>query len=71
MSQFGMQLPGSRAKRAPTLDVFTGLLFAAFVALAVASGFVWQAASKVGMDGNAFGLQPDAKGGQPGIRLKK
>lgn len=71
MSQYGMHLPGTRARRAPSLDVFAGLLFAAFLALAVACGFMWQAASKVGMDGNAFALQPESRAGQPGIRLKK
>lgn len=70
MSQFGMHMPGARAKRAATMDVFTGLLFAAFVALAVACGFVWQAASKVGHEGSAFGLQPESRAGQPGIKLK-
>jgi hypothetical protein len=57
MSQFGMQMPGGRAKRAASMNIYTGLLFAAVVALAVACGFMWVAASKVGVNGSPFELQ--------------
>lgn len=57
MSQFGMQMPGGRAKRGATLDVFTVLAFLAVVALASACVVMWFAASKVGANGNAFELQ--------------
>lgn len=69
MSDFGMHMPGARGRRTPQMNVYTGLLFAACVALAVASGFMWVAASKVGKDGSAFGLQPAA--GQGKIALKQ
>jgi hypothetical protein len=57
VSQFGMQMPGGRMKRTATMNVYTGLLFLAVVALAVASGFMWQAASSVGVNGSPFELQ--------------
>ncbi len=60
MSQFGMTMPGGRRKAAMTPDVYTGLLFVAFAALTAASVMLFLAGSKVGPDGNAFGLQ-DAK----------
>ena len=68
MSQFGMQMPGGRARRAASMNIYTGLLFAGVVALAVACGFMWMAASKVSPDkGNPFALQPfPAPGGQSG-----
>lgn len=57
MSQFGMQMPGGRLKRTASMNVYTGLLFLAVVALATACGFMWTAATKVGKDGSPFGLQ--------------
>ncbi len=57
MSQFGMQMPGGRAKRGSSLDVFTVLAFLSVVMLAIACGVMWVAASKVGKDGNAFEMQ--------------
>lgn len=65
MSQFGMQMPGARARRTATMNIYTGLLFLAVLGLAVACGFMYTAASKTSPDGNPFGsLQ------QPGsIRL--
>jgi hypothetical protein len=57
MSQFGMQMPGGRMKRTASMNVYTGLLFLAVVALAAACGFMWTAATKVGKDASPFGLQ--------------
>jgi hypothetical protein len=57
MSQFGMQMPGGRMKRTASMNVYTGLLFLAVVAMAVASGFMWRAASGVGANGSPFELQ--------------
>ncbi len=56
MSQFGMQMPGGRARAAPSMNVYTGLLFLAVVALGAASGMMYLAGAKVGPDGNAFGV---------------
>lgn len=57
MSQFGMQMPGGRMKRTASMNVYTGLLFLAVIAMAVASGFMWRAASMVGVNGNPFDMQ--------------
>jgi hypothetical protein len=57
MSQFGMQMPGGRLKRTASMNVYTGLLFLAVVSLATACGFMWVAASKVGVNGSPFGFQ--------------
>ena len=50
------------------MNVYTGLLFVAVAALATASGFMWVAAKKVGVDGNPFSIQ---KGGPNGVKLAK
>ena len=57
MSQFGMQMPGGRAQRAASPDVYTGLLFLAVAALATACVVVFMQGSKIGPDGSAMGLQ--------------
>ncbi len=57
MSQFGMQMPGGRVKRSAPMNIYTGLLFAAVVALGVACGFMYIAATKVGVGGNPFEIQ--------------
>jgi len=58
MSQFGMQMPGGRARKSASVNVYTGLLFCAVVALAVGCGFMYIAAAKVSPNpGNPFELQ--------------
>ncbi len=54
MSQFGMQLPGGRAKRAASPDIFTAMAFIAVAFLVAACAIMWQAASHVGKGGNPF-----------------
>jgi len=61
MSQFGMQMPGGRMKRAASMNVYTGLLFLAVVALVTACGFMWVAAGKVGLNNSPFELQTPGK----------
>lgn len=69
MSQFGMQMPGGRARRSASLNVYTGLLFCAVAALAAASGFMWVAATKVSPNpGNPFDIQ---QVGQIKVNAKK
>lgn len=70
MSQFGMQMPGGRARRGGSPDVYTAMAFAAVVFLAAACVFVYLAASRVGKDGNAFGLQDATQPNASGISLK-
>jgi hypothetical protein len=57
MSQFGMQLPGGQVRRGAGMNVYTGLLFCAVVALAAACAMMYMQGSKLGPDGNAFGVQ--------------
>ena len=56
MSQFGMQMPGARARRGSSPDIYTALLFLAFVALAIAFGVAFKQGSVIGKDGSAFGI---------------
>lgn len=70
MSQFGMQMPGGRARRGGSPDVYSAMAFAAVIFLAAACVFVYLAASKVGKDGNAFGMQDATQANGQGISLK-
>ena len=47
MSQIGMQMPGSRASRKPSPDVYTGLVFLAVIALGVACAVLWTQGAKL------------------------
>lgn len=57
MSQFGMQMPAARGKRASGPDAFTALAFAACVFLIAAIAVVFVQGAKVGKGGSAFSLQ--------------
>lgn len=57
MNQYGMQLPGGQMQRGPVMNVYTGLLLLAVIALAAASIMVYVNAAKVGKDGKPFTLQ--------------
>ncbi|MDX2117352.1 MAG: hypothetical protein SFY96_04130 [Planctomycetota bacterium] len=61
MAQFGMKLPGGSGARAAGMDVYTALGFLAVVALLIATVAMYFAASRVGPDGNAFGIQEPGK----------
>lgn len=49
MSQFGMQLPGARARQGATVNIYTGLLFIACLALLAACIFTWIQGGKIGV----------------------
>lgn len=57
MSQFGMQMGGVGRRRAASPDVFTAMMGVAVVALAVACFVMWNAGSRIGLDGNFWGIQ--------------
>lgn len=61
MSQLGMRLPGSAAKRGGTMNVYTALLLAAVLSLGGATVAVFMAGSRIGPDGKAWEVHP-AKG---------
>jgi hypothetical protein len=68
MSQFGMQMPGGRARKSDSMNVYSALMFIAFVSLAVACGVMWQAGTSVAKDGNPLtGLQDPARISFPGM----
>lgn len=61
MSQIGMQMPGAGSRRAGP-NVYTGLLFAALVALFAACVYLGlYAMPAVGKDGDGFTLQEPGK----------
>ena len=62
MGQFGMQLPGGRAKRGASPDVYTALAAMAVVFLIAALAVMFVAGGKVSKDpGNPFSLQEEGK----------
>jgi hypothetical protein len=69
MSQFGMQMPGGAVQRGASMNVYTGLLFLAMVALLAASVFVFLQARKVSPDGQVFKLH-EAEGAGGGYRIQ-
>lgn len=54
MSQYGMQMPGGRSSRGPSLGVIDALLLLAVVAMGFACFFVYQAAAAVSPEGQPW-----------------
>ncbi len=72
MSQYGMQMPGSTLQRGPSLNVFTGLLALALVALIAACAIVFIQGAKIGPDGSAYQVHPfDANNKTYDIKLSQ
>ncbi len=69
MSQMGMNLPGATRRRGATMDIYTGLLFVAVVALIAACAVVFINGSRIGKDGSAFGLQDAATGSKSNLKF--
>jgi hypothetical protein len=67
MSQMGMNLPGATRRRAASMDIYTGLLFVAVVALIAACAVVFVKGSEIGKGGSAFGLQEPASGSKSNL----
>ena len=62
MSEFGMQMPGGRAGRGTSVDVYTGLMLVAVLSLLGAVLFmVLHALPAVGPDGAMFELQEQGR----------
>lgn len=59
MSQYGMQMPGGSAHRSASMNVYTGLLFVAVVALIAASAWMFVQAKKIAPDGQPFKMHGD------------
>lgn len=72
MSQYGMQMPGTHLQRGPSMNVYTGLLGAAALALLAACAFVAIEGAKIGPDGSPFGVhQYDAQAKKYDLKLKQ
>lgn len=72
MSQYGMQMPAGQMQRGASMNVYTGLLFAAVVALLAATVFVFLQGQIIGPDGNALAVHPQTSPGGPyDIKLAK
>jgi len=65
----GMNLPGASRRRSATMDIYTGLLFVAVVALIAACAVVFVNGSIIGKGGNAFGLQEPMSGNQSKVQF--
>ncbi|MBY0312273.1 MAG: hypothetical protein K2W85_09405 [Phycisphaerales bacterium] len=62
MSQFGMQMPAGTLQRGPVMNVYTGLLLLAVLALAAASLFVFMQGALIGPEKNALSVHVVEKG---------
>ncbi len=69
MSQMGMNLPGASRRRNATMDIYTGLLFVAVVALIAACAVVFINGSILGKGGSAFSLQDAATGSKSNLQF--
>ncbi len=61
MSQFGMQMPGGRARQGSGVDVYTGLLLLAFAVLLLATVVMWMQGSKIAPDGKPYAVHETGK----------
>jgi hypothetical protein len=61
MSQFGMQMPGGRARRGASPDMYAALAALAVLFMGVACFVMYQAASKISPDGTPFSFQDPKK----------
>lgn len=69
MSQFGMNMPGGQMRRGASMNVYTGLLFLAVVALAAACVFMYGAAGRIGAGGDPFGMHTRPASGKSQIKF--
>lgn len=59
MSQYGMQMPGGSASRSASMNIYTGLLFAAVIALIAACAWMYLQGAKIAPDGQPFKMHGD------------
>ncbi|MBX3402293.1 MAG: hypothetical protein KF699_02660 [Phycisphaeraceae bacterium] len=59
MSQFGMQMPGGASSRSASMNIYTGLLFVAVVALIAACAWMFVQGAKIAPDGQPFKMHGD------------
>lgn len=63
MSQYGMQMPAGQLQRGATMNIYTGLLFAAVLALLAACVYVFMQGKIIGPNGDALSVHKAAEGG--------
>ena len=56
MNQFGMSMPGGQVQRSASMNVYTGLLFLAVLALIAACVFVAIQGKKIAPNGQIFSV---------------
>ncbi|MEQ8316879.1 MAG: hypothetical protein RIE77_13485 [Phycisphaerales bacterium] len=59
MSQYGMQMPGGRSSRGPSLGLIDGLLALSIIAMGFAIFFMYQAAEQVSPGGKVWETHGD------------
>lgn len=69
MSQYGMQMPGGMQSRGPSMNVYTGLLLGAVIALAAACVTMYMQGAKIGPKGDAMSTHPHEEGKTPKVEL--
>lgn len=57
MSQLKMNLPGAQVAMGPQMNIYTGLLFLAALALVAAVAIVWQVGASLSPDAMPWTLQ--------------
>ncbi|MBL0926815.1 MAG: hypothetical protein IBJ11_04075 [Phycisphaerales bacterium] len=65
MSQMGMQMPGAARGRAPSLNIYTGLMAVAVVCLLAAVVQTLRAGMTIGPEGSLMGALSVHEGNKP------
>lgn len=63
MSQYGMQMPAGQLQRGATMNIYTGLLFAAVIALLAACVYVFMQGKIIGPSGDPLSVHKAPEGG--------
>ncbi|UYV11464.1 MAG: hypothetical protein NCW75_09140 [Phycisphaera sp.] len=59
MSQYGMQMPGGRSSRGPSVGLIDALLLLSLVAMVAACAYMWPATAAVSPDGKPWVMHDD------------
>jgi hypothetical protein len=64
MSQYGMQMPAGQMQRGATMNIYTGLLFAAVLALLSACVYMYMQGKVIGPNGEALAVHKAPESGK-------
>ena len=70
MSQYGMQMPAGQLQRGATMNIYTGLLFAAVIALLAACVYMFMQGKVIGPSGDALSVHPAPEAGKYADQIK-